>query len=226
MRKAAAPRYSGKIQKTTARFFRYMKTIFSGDPLRHTVNSQPAWTEEGKEKGPWRIWSECFLDRLFEGRREGSREEKRDRGRERRWRLCLWHHRENISHAVCLWAFITLVNARQTARDLPKSLGREGPHTHRLWRWSSTFQCDNWLSGWTFTTYVSPSGGMKDPHASDNMKSRFWQVSGAMSAVKCNEWPNWNRSQQADDRSTDKHKALETHGIQTWTQIHSIIQPV
>lgn len=91
-----------------------MKTIF-GEILRDSLSTASQLElRRGKEKGPWRIWSECFLDRQLQGRREGRRGIRR----ERRWRLCLWHHRKGISHAFCLRAFITLVNARQTARDL------------------------------------------------------------------------------------------------------------
>lgn len=56
----------------------------------------------------------------------------------------------------------------------------------------------------------------------------FWQDSGAKSAVRHNEWPNGNRSQQAGDRSTDKQQAdeKETRGRQTRTQMLWTVQDV
>lgn len=218
MRKAAAPRNSGKNQKTTARFFHYMKTIFGEDPLRHTVNSQPTWTEERKEGSL--TYMKCVFSRQTicgKERKEGESRGGIEEG-ERRSGLHLWHRAESISHKFCLWAFITLV------RPL-KSPIREDLRTRWLWRWSSAFKPDKWLSRWAFTTYVSLSDAMKGPHASDEKKSTIlaFLVSGAASALKQNEWPSRNRSRQAEDRPTIRWKAEDIHVRQTWTRIFGIV---
>lgn len=142
-------------------------------------------------------------------------------GRERRWRLHLWHHRESISHEVYLWAFITLVNARQTVWNLQnpsdvKALthadyGGGRPPLSQI----TGFQAEHSLHMWACLVVWE----LHMLLIKENIC--FWQVSGAMSAVKRNESPNWDRSQKAHDRSTDKHKAeeRETRGRQTWAQV-------
>lgn len=174
----------GKFKRQQPDFSIISKTIFGEDPLRHAVNSQPTWTEEGKEG------SLTYMKCVFSRQTICGKERKKEREEEGwgvggvwRWRLHLWHHRESISHEFCLRAFITLVNGRQAARDL-RAPSYVKALTHVDYRSGHPpFKPDEWLSGWTFTTYVSMSGGMKDPHASDERKSTF--LAGFRCNVSC-----------------------------------------
>lgn len=118
---------------------------------------QPAslnWRGERKGSLTYMKW---VFSRTDSCRGERDRRGEGRRGESKRWwKFRLWHHRESISHAVCLWTFITLVNARQTVRDLwnpsdvkvlthadysgghsPLSLitGCQGEHSLHMWAW-------------------------------------------------------------------------------------------
>lgn len=165
-----------KFKRQQPDFSIISKTIFSEDPLRHAVNSQPTWTEEGRE-GSLTYMKCVFCRQTICGK---ERKKERRRGGGWRWRLHLWHHRESISHEFCIWTFITCVNARQAVRDL-QTPSYVKALTHADYRSGHPpFKPDKCLSGWTFTTYVSLSGGMKDPYASDERKSLF------LAGFRCN----------------------------------------
>lgn len=113
MRKTAAPRYSGKIQKTTATIFPLNKNSLQ---LRsfETHCQQPAslnWGGERKGSLTYMKWVFSRQTIVVRRRERGGRQ-----GRDsKRWRFAFMLSLKNSS--TCTWTFITLVNTMQTVRD-------------------------------------------------------------------------------------------------------------
>lgn len=167
MGKAAAPRYSGKIHTTTTRIFPLYENYLH---LRsfETYCQQPAGLNWGGERKGSLMYVKWVPSRQTIVGKEWAKEGVREK---EVMKVAPWHHKEGISHTVYLWESITLVNDRQTVWDLQKPFRREDSRTRWLQGWSSPFKPDNWPSGWTLATYVSLSGGVNGPHASDKSKS-------------------------------------------------------
>lgn len=209
----------GKFKKTTARFFPLYENYLQRRSFETHCQQPASLNWGGERKGSLTYMKWVFSRQAIVG--------KGERRRGRKWRFVyditekVFHMRSAYEHSS---HWLMPGRQRETSRNPsdvkalthadycgghpPLSLitGCQGEH--------SLHMC--------LLLLLLLLRGVGDPHASDKKEiCAFWQVSGAMSAVKCNEWPNWNRSQQAGDRSTDKQKAeeTETHGRQTWTQI-------
>lgn len=209
----------GKFKRQQPDFSIISKTIFGEDPLRHAVNSQPTWTEEGKEG------SLTYMKCVFSRQTICGKERKKER-EEEGWGVggggvgdegCICDITEKVFHTSSAYEhsshWLMAGRQRETSelphtwrpshmliiavviRPLSLMNGCQGEHLLHMWA------C---LVVWKIHMLLM-KGNL-----------RFWQVSGAMSAVKRNEWPKWNRSRKVKidwriNRKLKKHMG-EKHG--------------